>query len=115
MSASSSIFTLNDLSARLGASYYVGAVPGLALQGAASYESSREVLPDNSISIPSVTRFDLGARMERRISGVAWTLRAGVDNVFDHRAWRESPYEFSHVYLFPLAPRTFRVSLQADL
>jgi iron complex outermembrane receptor protein len=103
------------LSARLAASYYVVAVPGLALQGAASYESSREVLPDNSISIPSVTRFDLGARLERRISGVAWTLRAGVDNVFDRRAWRESPFEFSHVYLFPLAPRTFRASLQADL
>jgi iron complex outermembrane recepter protein len=103
------------LSARLGASYYVDALPGLALQGAASYESSREVLPDNSIGIPSVTRFDLGARLERRISSIAWTLRAGVDNVFDRRAWRESPYEFSHVYLFPLAPRTFRVSLQADL
>ena len=90
-------------------------VTGLALQAAASYESSREVLPDNSISIPSVTRFDLGARLERKVDGVAWTLRAGIDNLFDRRAWRESPYEYSHVYLFPLAPRTFRVSLQADL
>ncbi|HEY2594434.1 MAG TPA: TonB-dependent receptor, partial [Chloroflexota bacterium] len=103
------------LSARIGASYDVGALPGLAVQGAASYESAREVLPDNSVSIPSVTRFDLGARLERHISGVAWTLRAGIDNVFDQRAWRESPYQYSHVYLFPLAPRTFRVSLQADL
>ena len=44
-----------------------------------------------------------------------WTWRAGVDNLFDQRAWRESPYQFGHVYLFPLAPRTLRVSLQADL
>jgi iron complex outermembrane receptor protein len=103
------------LSARLGASYDVASMPGLAVQGAASYESSREVLPDNSIGIPSVTRFDLGARMERRLGGAAWTLRAGIDNLLDRRAWRESPYEYSHVYLYPLAPRTFRVSLQAEL
>ncbi len=102
-------------SARLQAGYAVAAVPGLAIQAGASYESSREVLPDNSIAIPSVTRFDLGARVERKVDGVAWTLRAGIDNLFDCRAWRESPYEYSHVYLFPLAPRTVRVSLQADL
>ena len=103
------------LSARLQASYAVAAVPGLAIQAGASYESSREVLPDDSVSIPSVTRFDLSARIERRVDGVAWTFRAGIDNLFDRRAWRESPYEYSHVYLFPLAPRTLRVSLQADL
>jgi iron complex outermembrane recepter protein len=89
---------------------------GLRLLAAGTYESAREVLPDNSVQIPSVTRFDLGARYERKASaGVTWTLRAGVDNVFDRRAWRESPYQFSHAYLFPLEPRTLRVSLQADL
>ena len=103
------------LTLRLQASYAVPAVQGLAVQGGANYESRREVLPDNSIDIPSVTRFDLGMRLERRLAGAAWTLRAGVDNVFDRRAWRESPYQFSHVYLFPLAPRTWRMSLQADL
>jgi len=103
------------VSARLQASYAVAAVPGLAVQAGASYESRREVLPDNSVGIPSVTRFDLGARLERRVAGVAWTLRAGIDNVFDRKAWRESPYEYDHAYLFPLAPRTLRVSLQADL
>ena len=89
--------------------------PGWRVQGGGSYESAREVLPDNSIEIPSVTRFDLGFDLRRRLAGAAWTLRAGVDNVFDRRAWRESPYQFSHVYLFPLAPRTWRMSLQADL
>jgi iron complex outermembrane receptor protein len=103
------------LTLRLRASYAVPAIQGFSLQGGASYESRREVLPDNSIEIPSVTRFDLGSRMQRRIAGVDWTLRAGIDNLFDRRAWRESPYQFSHAYLFPLAPRTLRVSLQADL
>jgi iron complex outermembrane receptor protein len=89
---------------------------GLRLLAAGTYESAREVLPDNSVQIPSVTKFDLGARYEMKSSaGTTWTLRAGIDNVFDRRAWRESPYQFSHVYLFPLEPRTLRVSLQADL
>ncbi len=89
---------------------------GLRLLAASTYESSREVLPDNSIRIPSVTKFDLGARYQTKSStGTLWTLRAGIDNVFDRRAWRESPYQFSHAYLFPLEPRTLRVSLQADL
>jgi iron complex outermembrane receptor protein len=89
---------------------------GLRLLAAGTYESEREVLPDNSIQIPSVTRFDLGARYEMKSSaGTTWTLRAGIDNVFDRRAWRESPFQFSHAYLFPLEPRTLRVSLQADL
>ncbi len=103
------------LTLRMQARYAVAAVPGMTLQGGGSYESAREVLPDNSVEIPSVTRFDLGADLKRRFAGASWTLRAGVDNVFDRQAWRESPYQFSHVYLFPLAPRTWRMSLQADL
>ena len=101
--------------ARVGVDYSVAAMQGLALQVAGSYESAREVLPDNSLRIPSVTRVDTGARIERRVAGVAWTLRAGIDNLFDRRAWRESPDQFSHAYLFPLAPRTARISLQAEL
>ncbi len=100
---------------RAQASYAVSAVPGLAVQGGASYESRRNVLPDDSIEIPSVTRFDLGSRLQRRVAGADWTLRAGIDNLFNRHAWRESPYQFSHAYLFPLAPRTIRVSLQVDL
>ena len=53
--------------------------------------------------------------LDTRWAGNAVTWRAGVDNVADRRAWRESPYQFGHAYLFPLEPRTFRVSVQADL
>ncbi|HKW82836.1 MAG TPA: TonB-dependent siderophore receptor [Burkholderiaceae bacterium] len=101
------------LKAQLG--YDVPALPGLSVRGRAVYESERQVLPDNSAQIPGWTRFDADARYETKVAGVTWTWRAGVDNLFDKRAWRESPYQFSHVYLFPLAPRTFRVSVQADL
>ena len=48
-------------------------------------------------------------------AGTTLTWRAGVDNVLDRRAWKESPYEFGHAYLFPLPPRTFRLSVEAAL
>jgi iron complex outermembrane receptor protein len=105
------------VTARLQAEHQLAALPSLRLHGAAVYESAREVLPDNSTRIPSWTRFDIGARYEGKAgpAGATWTLRAGIDNLFDRRAWRESPYQFSHAYLFPLEPRTLRVSLQVDL
>jgi iron complex outermembrane receptor protein len=99
----------------VGLAWSSAALPGLAVQATARYEGPREVLPDNSIRIGSWTTADLGARYERRVAGVAWTARLGVNNVFDREAWRESPYQFSHAYLFPLAPRTWRMSLQVDL
>jgi iron complex outermembrane receptor protein len=60
-------------------------------------------------------RLDLAARFVQRFGGTTLTWRAGVDNVADRRAWKESPYQFGHVYLYPLASRTWRLSLQVDV
>ena len=100
---------------RLQAAYSVPQLPGLALQANATHESQRMVLPDNSVSIPGYNRVDAAVRYENKWAAQLWTWRAGVDNLFDKRAWRESPYQFSHAYLYPLAPRTLRVSVQADI
>jgi len=100
---------------KLLANYAVGALPGLNLLGGLVHESERMVLPDNSASIPGWTRADLAARYDMRVGETNFVWRLGVDNIADKRAWRESPYQFSHVYLFPLAPRTWRLSLQASL
>jgi iron complex outermembrane receptor protein len=105
-----------DRTAKLQAGYRVAAVPGLALRAGVVYESPRAVLPDNSIAIPGWTRVDVGARYELRdAAGRTWTVRAGIDNLFDRRAWRESPFEYDHVYLFPMAPRTAWLGLQVEL
>jgi iron complex outermembrane receptor protein len=102
-------------SARLGAAYRVAAVPGLELQAALAAEGDRQVLPDDdSLRIPGWARVDLGARWQQVIDATTLTWRAGVDNVADRRAWRESPYQFGHVYLYPLEPRTWRVSVAAS-
>ena len=87
-------------------------LPGLELQAGVVYEGKRMVLPDNSLAIPSWTRLDLGARYEQNIGRQQLIWRVGVDNVTDRRAWRESPYQYGHVYLYPLANRTWRASLE---
>ena len=101
--------------AKLGVGYDVASVPGLRWQANLMFESRRMVLPDNSASIPAVTRVDAGARYATLLGGTRITWRAGIDNLFDRRAWRESPYEYGHVYLYPLAPRTLRLSVETSL
>ena len=101
---------------RLGADYRADEwLPGLLLQARVSAESDRHVLPyDTTVRIPGWARVDLGARWRQSLEGgTALTWRVAVDNVADRRAWKESPYQFSHVYLYPLAPRTWRASVQA--
>ena len=103
------------LTLKLQATYTVPQLTGLSLQGGLMRESRRIVLPDNSASIPGFSRVDLAARYEGKFEATTVTWRAGIDNLFDKRAWRESPYQFGHAYLFPLAPRTLRASIQIDL
>jgi iron complex outermembrane receptor protein len=100
---------------RLGAAYRVAAMSGLELQANLAAEGDRVVLPyDDSVRIPGWSRLDLGARWVQQLDRSTVTWRAGVDNATDRRAWKESPYQFEHVYLYPLAPRTWRLSAQAS-
>jgi iron complex outermembrane receptor protein len=103
-----------DSALALLAAYAIADVPGLSVLANAKVEGDREVLPDNSVHIPAWTRFDLGARYAQSLGSTTLVWRAGVDNVFDRRAWRESPYQYGHVYLYPLEPRTFHASLEAN-
>ncbi|MBA4110614.1 MAG: TonB-dependent siderophore receptor [Leptothrix sp. (in: Bacteria)] len=101
---------------KLSADYKVAALQGLTLQGQVVHEGKRMVLEDNSMSIPAWTRFDTGLRYVQQAFSQQGSLtwRVGVRNLFDKRAWRESPKQFDHLYLFPLARRTVTASVQAD-
>ncbi|MEK8045894.1 TonB-dependent siderophore receptor [Ideonella margarita] len=101
--------------ARVQIGYQVAAVPGLSVQTQISHEGSRFVLPDNSVSIPGWTTLGLSSRYAFKAQGIDWLWRVGVDNLTGRRAWQESPYQYGHVYLYPLAGRTFRTSLQINL
>jgi iron complex outermembrane receptor protein len=102
-------------SVRMAASWQPDALPGFTAQASVDYQGPRFVLLDNSARIPGWTTVGLSARYASKAFGHQWLARVGVDNLFDRQAWRESPYQFSHVYLYPLEPRTFRMSLQAAL
>jgi len=93
----------------------VAALPGLSLLGSVVHEGDRMVLPDNSLRTPAWTRVDLLARYQHMLAGRSLTWRAGVDNAFDQRAWKETPYQYGHAYLFPMAPRTWRIGVHAEL
>ena len=98
---------------RAGASYAVASVPGLSLQARVSHEGNRAVLPDGSIKLPAWTTVDAGVNYRTRLSGKPASWRLGVSNLLNKRYFKESPYQYSHVYLFPGAPRTLRLSLEA--
>jgi iron complex outermembrane recepter protein len=94
--------------------YDLPQLPGLSPQVDVLAVGDRAALPDNSISIPGYVVTDLSLKyVQKGASTLTWRL--GVDNVFDRRVWRESPYQYGHVYLYPLAPRTFRASVEMSL
>ncbi len=95
--------------------YDMSNLPGLRLQANVVHEGNRAVLPDNSITAPAWTRLDLAARYRQKLAATTLTWRVGVQNATDHRAWRETPYQFGHSYLFPLTGRAWHASLQADI
>jgi iron complex outermembrane receptor protein len=99
---------------RLGAAYRVAAMPGLSLHGHLSHEGSRSVVPDGSITLPAWTRVDTAARLDTRIAGHKANWQLSVDNLANRRFFQESPYQYSHVYLFPAAPRTVRLGISAS-
>lgn len=104
-------------SLRLFASHRIAALHGLDAFAALTAESERNVRPGNSgPRIPGWARIDIGASYDQQLAGgqrLIW--RAGIDNLADRRAWKEAPYQFDHVYLYPMAPRTWRLSVTADL
>ncbi len=104
-----------DWTLRAQAAYRFASLPGLEAEAGLSHEGRRNVTPDGAIVLPSWTRLDAALRYGTRMNGVKTTWTLAVDNLADRRFFRESPYQFGHVYLFPAAPRTVRVALQADL
>jgi len=97
------------------ARYRVPFVAGLDLQANVTHEGRRNVLDDGSIELPSWTRTDLAARYTHKLDGTSLTWTLGLFNAFDKRAWKESPSQYGHVYLFPLEDRTVRLTVLAEL
>lgn len=101
-----------DVQLNLGAEWDTPFIPGLTLTGRLVYTSSQYVSADNSQSIPSWTRVDLGARYTfNRADGKPVTIRASVENVLDKDYWAAASSSFG---LARGAPRTYLVSTTFD-
>lgn len=96
--------------AKLGAEWDVPAAQGLTLTANASWVDKQYLSADNSLSIPSRTVFDVGARYALKVSGRPLTLRAAVTNVTNKAYWAKPHY----TSLALGAPRTFYLSATMD-
>jgi iron complex outermembrane receptor protein len=95
------------------ADYAVPAVPGLKVNGNWQFAGKKAFDAENRVFVPSYNVFGLGAAYALKAGMTAVTLRARVDNVFNRFYWRDVTPVLGG-YLFPGAPRTFRVSAQLD-
>ncbi|ELH4237041.1 TonB-dependent siderophore receptor [Vibrio fluvialis] len=89
-------------------------VEGLTLEGRTLYTGSQYASADNSLELPSWTRFDLGARYGMKLGDNALTLRARVDNVTDKSYWASAGGYPGSNYLVQGSPRTFVLSASYD-
>lgn len=104
-----------DWTLRAQAAWRLAQVPGLELQSQLIHEAQRAVTPTNDVTLPAWTRLDVGAKYERKVGGTLTTWSLSIENLTDRRYWKESPYQYGHVYLFAGAPRTLRLAFTASL
>lgn len=93
--------------------YAVQSLSGLTLNGAWQYSGKKAFDVENRVFVPSYSVFNFGAAYETRAGSGVLTLRANVDNAFDTFYWRDVTPQLGG-YMFPGAPRTFRLSAQYD-
>lgn len=93
--------------------YALQQVRGLRLNALWQYAGSKAFSPDNKVTVPGYQVFNFGARYATEMAGTATTLRFNVDNAFDKFYWRDVSQSLGG-YLFPGAPRTYKISAQFD-
>lgn len=98
-------------SVKLGAEYDIQQVPGLTAIARMIYNSSMPYDAANTETIPSWTRFDVGARYATKIASHPVVFRATVENVFNRRYWDSSP---AYQMVTSAAPRTYMLSASID-
>lgn len=96
----------------LGAEWDVPGIEGAALSGRMLRTGGEYVNAENTLSIPSWTRVDLGARYGFKADDKYITLRANVENVANKAYWASA--STANNYLTQGEPRTLKVSATVD-
>jgi iron complex outermembrane receptor protein len=91
------------------------ALAGLRWSNLWTFAGHKTVLPDGSVDLPDAWQWDTALAYAVQDRGLLWTWRAGIDNLTDHRYWREAPVApWGSIYLFPAAARSARVGLSLN-
>jgi iron complex outermembrane recepter protein len=89
--------------------------PGVQWRNSVTYFSSKPVTRDNSVALPAGYQFDTAVTYTQKTKSSLLTWRAGIDNLFDKRYWREAPTQYwGGTYLFAALPRTLRLSVTSN-
>lgn len=100
---------------KLSAVYNAGGPLGLQYGAKLVHEGPRTADVQQGVRLRSWRRLDVSAQGQTGLGeqrSIQWTL--GIQNLLDTRAWRESPTQFGHVYLIPMASRTASLTAQLD-
>lgn len=89
-------------------------VPGLTLDGRVVYTDEAYTDAANAFSIPSWTRFDLGARYTTRIADRAVEVRGRMENLTNRSYWASAGGFPGANYLVLGMPRSFLMSASVD-
>ena len=97
------------------AHYKIGALPGLALNALASFETGKTATADGGVELPGAWQLDVGAGYQQRLAGKTTLWRVNIENLTNRVYWREAPTtSWGGIYLFPSTPRTLRASVTVD-
>ncbi|WP_229006958.1 TonB-dependent receptor [Methylophilus sp. Leaf408] len=99
-----------DWQVSLGGEWEPVLVSGLTLTSRVIYTSKQYVDQANNVSIPSITRFDIGARYKTKLQDTPVTIRANIENLFNRDYWNTS----NEGYIYLGMPRTLLLSATAD-
>lgn len=95
--------------ANLGLDWDTPWVDGLSLNGRVAYTSSSYISAENTLSLPAITTFDVGARYRLKVAGKNVVLRANIDNLTDKKYWLAAG-----TFATNAAGRTIMLSASAD-
>ncbi|WP_232831548.1 TonB-dependent receptor [Pseudogemmobacter bohemicus] len=95
--------------AKLGVEYDLPSLPGLTLSANVNHTGKRYANNTNTLSLPSFTVLDIGARYETEMRGNPLALRATVQNITDEAYWAGGNLAGGYG-----APRTVLLSASVD-
>ena len=92
----------------------IGGVTDVSLNARVTAQGKSYANASNTLSVPSWTRLDLGARYVTEVQGKLVTLRGRVDNVTNCSYWASAGGTADSGYLVMGGPRTYSLTASVD-